>query len=285
MAAFLPNSLDADEVVVQLYRSLLSRWPVSHEERCVWTRHGLAFVIECGDRAAPPLILLHAAGTNSGMWICDVATYSRHHHVLAIDLPGEPGRSAPQRLPWQGDAWAWWLADVLDGLQIGKAMFLGLSQGAWTAMRFAALQPERVERMVLVSPAGIVPDRLSFALKALPLYSMGAQGRLLVQRMVLGDEGQSADISHSLRTLRDRFELRLRGLPLFSGSALDQLTMPVQIVMGGRDCVRDATRVVARAARHMPRLSAVVVPQSGHTVLHTRKFADAFFRLAPRSCT
>ena len=285
MAASLSNLLDADKVVVQLYRSLLSRWPVPHVERCVVTRHGSAFAIECGDRSAPPLVLLHAAGTNSAMWICDVAAYSKHHRVFAIDLPGEPGRSARHRLPWRGEAWANWLADALDGLEIGRATFLGLSQGAWAALRFAVHQPERVDKMVLVSPAGIVPDRLSFALKALPLLSMGARGRLLVQNMVLGDEGQSADIRESLKTLKDHFELRLHGLPLFSGAALDRLTMPVQIVMGGRDCVRDATQVVARAARHMPRLSAVVVPQAGHTVLHARTFAEAFLRLAPRSPT
>jgi pimeloyl-ACP methyl ester carboxylesterase len=283
MASSLYTSPEGEKAVFRLYRSMLARWPVPHQERRVPTRHGDTFAIECGERSAPPLVLLHGAGSNSAMWIGDMPTYSRHHRVLAIDLPGEPGRSAPRRLPWYGDAWPQWLADALDGLEVDKAMFIGLSQGAWTVLRFAVCHPERVDRLVLVSPAGIVRDRLSYLLKVLPLLALGRVGRARIQRMVLGGARLSADMEEALGTLAAHFNPGLSWLPLFSDAALRRLTMPVQIVMGGQDCLRDATRVVARAARHMPRLSAVVSQQAGHSVPLSRTFAEPFLRAMPRS--
>lgn len=283
MASSLYTSPEGEKAVFQLYRRMLARWPVPHLERRVPTRHGDTFVIECGSRSAPPLVLLHGAGANSALWIGDVATYSAHHRVLAIDLPGEPGRSAAHRLPWHGKAWAQWLADALDALQVHEAMFIGVSQGAWAALGFAATHPERVDKLVLVSPGGIVPDRISYALKALPLLALGRMGRARIQRMALGAEGLSADMEEALRTLNAHFNPRLGPLPLFPDAALRRLTMPVQIVMGDRDRLRDATRVVARAARHMPRLSAVVVPQAGHAVPHSRLFAEPFLHVRSRS--
>lgn len=98
------------------------------------------------------------------MWAGDVAAYSRQYRVYAVDLPGEPGKSAPNRPAWDGPAYAEWLEDVLDALKIEKATLLGLSQGGWAALKFAVYQPQRVEKLVLLNPAGIAPDKLSFVI-------------------------------------------------------------------------------------------------------------------------
>ena len=45
------------------------------------------------------------------------------------------------------------LRAVLDGLEIGRAAFAGVSMGAHTALRFALEEPERVAALVLITPA------------------------------------------------------------------------------------------------------------------------------------
>jgi len=62
------TSLAGEQAVMALYDSLLTRWPVPYATLNVPTRHGSTFVIASGAESAPPLVLLHGAGTNSTMW-------------------------------------------------------------------------------------------------------------------------------------------------------------------------------------------------------------------------
>src|SRR5512133_1779901 len=89
-----------EEAVMAFYDNILAHWPVSYETLNIPTRHGSTFVVASGDRTAMPLVLLHGAGTNSAIWAGDVAEYSRTYRVYAIDLLGEPGKSAPHRPAW-----------------------------------------------------------------------------------------------------------------------------------------------------------------------------------------
>ena len=73
----------------------------------------------------------------------------------APDIIGQPGRSARTRPSARGDGHALWLLDVLDGLGLARAPFVGISYGAGLVLRLAGLAPERVSGAVLVSPAGI----------------------------------------------------------------------------------------------------------------------------------
>jgi pimeloyl-ACP methyl ester carboxylesterase len=155
--------------VLEHYDGFLARWPVPFATRVVDTRHGRTAVHVCGRADGPALVLIHGAGSNALMWIGDVEGWARDFRVFAIDVVGEPGRSAPVRPPLKGPAYSDWLAEVLDGLGLARATLVGLSQGGWIALKLATTRPERVERLVLLSPAGVVRDRLGFVLRAVPL--------------------------------------------------------------------------------------------------------------------
>lgn len=142
-----------------LYESLLARWPVPYTTLNLPTRQGSTFAIASGQESSPPLVLLHGAGSNSAAWAGDIAEYNRQYRVFALDLLGEPGKSAPNRPAWDSLAYAEWLEGVLDALKIDAVSLIGLSQGGWTALRFAVHRPERVKTLVVVSPGGIAPVR------------------------------------------------------------------------------------------------------------------------------
>jgi hypothetical protein len=53
--------------------------------------------------------------------------------------------------------------------------------------RFAReIAPERVTALVVLSPGGITPDKLSFVVRALPLLLLGRWSIKRINRMVLG---------------------------------------------------------------------------------------------------
>jgi len=265
-----------ERAVMALYDSMLTRWSIPYVPLNVPTRHGRTSVIASGAESAPPLVLLHGAGTNSTMWAGDVADYCRRYRVLAVDLLGEPGKSAPNRPSWDGPAYAEWLEDLFNALQIEAASIIGLSQGAWTALRFAVSKPERVKALVVLSPGGVVPDKLSFVVRALPLLFLGRWGIGRINRMVLGGQSVPADVEEAMTVLMTHFKPRVGALPIFSDRELRQLSMPVQLVMGERDPLRDAEKITARMKALVPHLTTTIIPEAGHALVRARTYVLPF---------
>jgi pimeloyl-ACP methyl ester carboxylesterase len=257
------------------YEAVLASWPVPHESRLIPTRHGETFVITCGDPAAPPLVLLHGAGSNSATWAGYMPSYAARFHVFCADLPGEAGKSSPERPDWRGPAFAEWVEDVLDACGIAKARLMGVSQGGWTALKFAVAHPERVDRMVLVSPGGIVRDRFSFAFRALLLARLGDWGRRRLAASLMGRESLSRAAADSPPVIRG-FRHRVGALPIFTDEELRRLACPVQLIAGGRDPLRDTEAIAARLQRLLPALEIEVVPVAGHIVLPAGRLAFPF---------
>jgi pimeloyl-ACP methyl ester carboxylesterase len=161
----------------QRYLDLLDRWPVANQRLRVPTREGETFVVACGPESAPPLLLLQGSGANTAMWRHDVAAWSRHFRVYAVDVIGEPGLSAPARPPLESEAYALWLDDVLQALGLTRTSMVGVSLGGWLALDYALRRPGRVERMALLSPSGIGRRKVGILAKAALLSLFGARGR------------------------------------------------------------------------------------------------------------
>lgn len=140
-----------------MYDSLLQQWASPHETWCVPTRYGDTFVIASGEKTAPPLLLLHGAGMNSAMWLGEEREYSRSFRVYAVDIPGDPGRSDERQLPLKGSAYTEWLYDVFQALDLRQASLIGISLGAWLAVKFSVSFPDKVDKLALLCPS----DRLA----------------------------------------------------------------------------------------------------------------------------
>ena len=105
--------------------------------------------------AQAPLVLLHGIGSGSGSWVRQLEAFGAAREVLAWDAPGYGASTpVPAARPAAQDygtrVWAW-----LDALGVTEPVTLvGHSLGAIMAASAAGLQPARVARLVLLSPAG-----------------------------------------------------------------------------------------------------------------------------------
>jgi pimeloyl-ACP methyl ester carboxylesterase len=138
------------------YDAVLAKWPVAYEGITVPTRLGATHVIASGRADAPPLVLLHAAMATATVWRPNVEALSEHFRVYAVDIVGQGGRTVASRKIESRQDYADWLNDLLDGLGIARASIVGNSYGGFIALSHAALAPERIDRMVLISPVGLV---------------------------------------------------------------------------------------------------------------------------------
>ena len=280
------RSVAGAAAVGQQYRALLDRWPVPNRQRHLPTRHGDTFVISSGPESAPPVLLLHGAGSNAATWLADVTAWSRRHRVHAVDLIGEPGLSAPTRAPLTSTAHADWLDDVLAGLRLSTATFVGMSLGGWLATDYATRHPDRVDRLALLCPGGIGRQRLGVIGSALLLAPFGTWGRRTLARVVLGPGSgpllrRGEPFGEYLLLIQRQVRPRRVQLPVFADEALRRLTMPVLAIVGGRDFLFDSADTQRRLERNASASTVVALPTAGHLLLGQTERIAAFLSAEP----
>lgn len=264
------KSAQAARDVIGVYRETLTYWPVPHSHLALPTRQGETFVVACGPEHAPPLLLLHGSQANSASWIPYVSMLAQRFRVYAIDLIGEAGLSAPSRPPLDSDAYALWLDDVMLALQVPRAALAGISLGAWMALDFAIRRPARVERLALFCPPGIGAQK-RFLLRVAPLSLLGAWGRRRIRDIVLGP--MPADLPpagravvRQMETIDRSFRPRLGKIPVFTDSELRTITMPLLVIVGGRDALIDSAQTRQRMHRVLPNAKVHFLDDQPHFV-------------------
>ncbi len=264
--------------ILALYDKVLSQWPVPNEHLHIPTRHGDTFVIGSGKPTAPPLVLLHGTASNSATWAGDVVEYSRHYRVYAVDMPGEPGKSDPTRFSWDGPAFTDWLDDVLNGLNIAKAILVGMSLGGWAALRYAIDRPEWVDKLVLIVPAGVCQPRVSFILWFVFFSLLGDWGRQHLKKMIFKDMTMPEDLELFLTLVDRHFNYRQGSPPLFTDEELRGLNLPVLYLAGEQDAMLNTPKTAERLQNLLPDVTINIIKDEGHATINTTPFAIAFLR-------
>jgi pimeloyl-ACP methyl ester carboxylesterase len=158
---------------------------------------------------------------------------------------------------------------VLDALRVDKAILVGISQGGWTALKFAIYKPERVEKLALICPGGIVPDRLSFVVRAIFFALLGRRGVQRMVRLIFADQPVPDEVEEATALMMRHFNARVGVLPIFSDAELQRLTMPTLLLGGSKDALRDMEKIAARLRKLLPHLEVTIVAGGGHALLNT----------------
>ncbi len=110
--------------------------------------------VDLGEGDAPPVVFVHGLGGNWQNWLENLPRIAQGRRALALDLPGFGESEMPaSKISISGyaelvDAW-------LERLGVGHVAVVGNSMGGFIAAELAIRYPERVERLALVSAAGI----------------------------------------------------------------------------------------------------------------------------------
>ena len=139
-----------------------------------------------GPQNGQPVVLVH--GFSVPYFIFDPtfeALTEAGLRVLRYDLFGR-GWSDRPRAKYNINLFVKQLEDLLEALQFQHVNLIGLSMGGPIAASFTARHPERIDKLVLIDPAGARPIALSVLLKAakLPLVGELALGLFGSENMV-----------------------------------------------------------------------------------------------------
>jgi pimeloyl-ACP methyl ester carboxylesterase len=251
------------------YRELLERWPDGTRRLRVPTREGETFVVNCGPGDAPPVVMLQGSGANAAMWLPDIQAYAHRLRLYAVDVIGEPGASAPSRPSLGSAAYAEWLDDVLDGLNLERAALVGVSLGGALALDYAVRRPQRVDRLVLLAPSGIGRQRAGFLAKAVLLQLLGDRGRRRLLSSALGvRQGQAGPHDQALGEFAllifKHFRPRLDRVPLADDTTLAGLVQPTLVIAGAQDAMLDSNDTARRLSQCGPNVEMRLLPDTGH---------------------
>ncbi|HEX5691372.1 MAG TPA: alpha/beta fold hydrolase [Roseiflexaceae bacterium] len=99
------------------------------------------------------IVAIHGAGGDAAQWKYQIEHFSRRYRVIAPDLRGH-GRSEQPRSAYSLEEFLWDFTQTLDRLHVAEPFVLmAHSFGGPIALTFAATQPQRVSRLVLVATA------------------------------------------------------------------------------------------------------------------------------------
>jgi pimeloyl-ACP methyl ester carboxylesterase len=258
--------------------------------------------IELGE--GPPLLFVHGLSGCWQNWLENIPHFARTYRVIALDLPGF-GASEVPREEISIAGYGRCLDQVCDQLGIDAALVVGNSMGGHIATELAISFPQRVERLVLVSAAGITTEHVQRdgvmvggrIVAALATRSVARHDALArrpgLRRLALSYVTRHPDrLSAGLA----REMMRGAGKPGFMAALeavisyrlserLPQIACPTLIVWGEDDRVipvRDA----ARFEQLIPDARAVVLPDTGHMAMlerpeHFNALLDEFLASLP----
>ena len=119
-------------------------------------------VRDTGPRAAPAVILLHGFGASLQTWEDWARDLERDHWVIRYDMPGFGLTGADPSGDYTDARSIMVLLALMDRVGVTRASVVGNSMGGRIAWTFAALHPERTDKLVLVSPDGFASPGLEY---------------------------------------------------------------------------------------------------------------------------
>ncbi|WP_363800218.1 3-oxoadipate enol-lactonase [Lysobacter firmicutimachus] len=98
----------------------------------------------------PTLVLSNSIGTDLRMWDGQIAELARRFRVLRYDARGHGASGVPVGA-YSLDRLGRDVIELMDGLGIGRAHFLGLSLGGFVGQWLGVHAPERIDRLILAN--------------------------------------------------------------------------------------------------------------------------------------
>jgi pimeloyl-ACP methyl ester carboxylesterase len=142
---------------------------------------------ENGDAEAKPVVFVHGLSGSWPNWLEQLPAFAAEHRVITLDLPGF-GHSPMPRETISIPGYAQLLDRLLDQLEVDAAAVVGNSMGGFIGAELAIAFPQRVERLVLVSAAGISTHAPRGSAQAVPVLRR-------LERILMASAAWAASVS------------------------------------------------------------------------------------------
>jgi pimeloyl-ACP methyl ester carboxylesterase len=272
------RSDEARAAYCQLYDAAVAASTMPVVESDIETSFGRTHVLTAGDPSKPALVAVHGLDFASTSWLPLLPTLAAAHRVTMIDVVGQVSKSIATKPITEAAHLVAWLDETLRALGIERAAVVGMSMGAWIATHYAVAFPDRVDRLALICPAGLVSGlRLRFLVRAYGIAFRRSEARLesffdtmatpagrgrlrqdpwrlIIQQFVVGMTGFKFAIIKAVRPTR--CDLR----------RLAAARIPVLVMIGRDESLHDGPKMAALFRQQLPEACIEIVDDANHII-------------------
>jgi pimeloyl-ACP methyl ester carboxylesterase len=254
---------------INAYNKTLSLFELPIKEKDIPTQFGNAHILICGKSDNPPLVLLHGMNASSTMWYPNMKTLAKNYCVYAIDFLLEPGKSTCNSKRLNKEQIASWYDEIFSELDLKSFYLVGCSRGGWIATAISLNKPEKIKKLVLLSPAQTftwIPP--SSALLSNVIYSISPNKEKL-GHILSGLSVRSVKISKTyfdqyyLGTEKESISACIFEMTPYSRKSVETLKMPVLVLIGDKDIINNQ-RCLDKVKKWIPHAQTETVQNAGH---------------------
>jgi len=218
---------------------------------------------------APLVVFTHGATLDHHEWDATLPIIGEHFRVLTLDVRGH-GLSRPAPLSIEGAVQD--ILDILDGLGVPQAIFIGHSMGGNIHQELVFHHPERTLGMVFLGCTWNF-QKLT-AVESLSLRIAGPIFKLYPYRLLIDQSLTATTTSKTSQALlRPAMESLTKAefvqIILATSSCLHYepgyvINKPLLLLVGANDRTGNIRKVMPIWARHEPDCKFVVIPNAKH---------------------
>jgi len=256
--------------VLDLYDRQIKKLSVPYNDLYIHTPYGETHLVETGNKTGKPLLLFHGGNSTTAYNLLFFKFLLKDFHIYAADTIGHPGKSAEVSLSPGNYAYGKWAGAVIEGLGFESMACLGTSFGAGILAKTMAVSPEKIERAVLLVPAGIknAPAYKSMGMM-LPMimYWITGKEKWLIKcilPMALTEDNIDQDTFETVKTSIDHVKIKA-GMPGDVNPAdIKKCKAPTLVMAAEKDCLFPAEKVLPQAEAIIPECTTYLLENRGH---------------------
>lgn len=232
-----------------------------------------------GNPTAPPVLMLHGFGSDRVSQMSMMPWLDGRHRCIAPDLPGFGSNGYGSENAYSPDFYVAELSAFADALGLRKFDLVGTSMGGALAAYYAAKHPERVNKLVLLAPAGLEPPHKNYFMRQIDR----GERPLIIRNESDFDRVVDLAFEHNpyvpwqfrkwyvSRAVRQRADTLavVKGMDTFLLRGLKQVLPEIQcptlIIWGDRDVVIDPD-LLPQFVAGIPGSKGLLINDGGHIV-------------------
>lgn len=269
------NSQKGEIEYMASYDAMMKHWPIPYESIDIPGYYGSTHFVVDGPKDAPTLVLLHGGRASLTMWYANIKDLSLDYRVYAIDIIGQPGKSIPDITFKKRSDLIPWFSGLLDALKIETTNLVGQSYGGWFTLNYSLKQPERVNKIALISPAAsFLPLNWQHKMKGAEMFFFPSR-KAMMKFKLWETYPKNIQSPENLAIFTDKVEQLYLGFKhfrcqgeanpdIFSDDELRGLKVPTLLLIGEHEVIYDPIASIERARRLIPHIDASLIPEASH---------------------
>lgn len=220
------------------------------------TSKGTTHYLETGQEHLPVLLVIHGSNSCASIALSYAQDLYKTYRIIALDIPGEPGKSEFIRLSKNNTGVSQWLKECIDILKLQEVTVIGYSLGAYITLKTAINNPSVFKHIIIISPAGVVNGSIYNGVFKVLIPLLGY--KVFKKETLLKRLYNSLNTKHNpkeyeyFKWITDYFKSDYSATPLIDLRELQGLEITATVILGKEDIIFDFNKLYRRLIQTLP---------------------------------